>query len=974
MKKINKNPNLFFIKKAFTLVEILIAISILTILSLVAYNSYDNFINSSNNSRIRADLDTLNLALKNYSNINNNLPDPQWNKNYFDYESNYSHSSSWAFWVYGQATKTLLDSKYIDFVPRDPRLDIYYSYWKALWKNEFEVAWVLKKDWDYISLVKWNYKWDTWPINLIRSYDGPEFVYNGSKLEFPYNPEQKVLIAKIRKLTWTVEINGKSYNNLSDIEKIDLLEWTKIKTWTNSWDSVEIYFSDWSVSVLEANSELTLTNMKYKEKNSLFTNIKIFLKSWKLWTKATKLSKESEFQVYTNDAITAVRWTIFWVENDWTNIKVKLVEWKIQVKKNTSWFFPELSWTMSSTGIIEVSEWQNPKWIKLWTRPSSENISSEDEKILKSFWRITKNNRVELVSYSRHKNIFEIKLKDLSQANYIKISTWTTENYNLDNFRQWNLIVLNNENLNWSLNSWDLKIKLCKDSRCNESTTPLTIKNLDKVDYSLEWSDMVAYEPFWKNTLGDWEIKWDEEELDEIYLSWSNLNTSYWGILKKWHIIEYWTGFITFSWSNEDDRWATYKYNNVWVIKNFLNDIYDSNIDYKVELKLIWNREASYELLFGNDSNQYLFYTSNPEEYYKKYPSWYDNSDGSRQTNNKGDTFFDWEKWNNYNEQHSASLKNDGYFYNDKNPHEEKGWWQYIYKFNKDRINTFKKTISFNLKEEFWDSEFTKNILKNLDFIGFYVNKTYPWTNDQTSVTLSDFKITKVKRNSSIKSSDFELVAYAPYNKVGDLNLYDSGSQDYGSTSSDWILNWTEWAIWTEEICDENLSDTWSSFCQIWDVKGVFIDGNDDIKDSLKYEFTWDKALNSWSWFVIEMSVRGEDLKGWLKYLFQFEKWLNTNIAYGNLSFWSWSTIIKINLTSLSNLNDNEFYKVESICKKWKWILQIVNENGAVLNSVKWDLNSCNGIEYSNLNIWSTNLSFNQWDWVIDYLKIYKNK
>jgi hypothetical protein len=58
-------------------------------------------------------------------------------------------------------------------------------------------------------------------------------------------------------------------------------------------------------------SELVLANMKFIEENNLFTSIKIALNVGTLWTKASKLSEKSEFEVYTTDAVAAVRGTIF---------------------------------------------------------------------------------------------------------------------------------------------------------------------------------------------------------------------------------------------------------------------------------------------------------------------------------------------------------------------------------------------------------------------------------------------------------------------------------------------------------------------------------------------------------------------------------------------------------------------------------------------------------------------------------------
>ena len=51
--------------------------------------------------------------------------------------------------------------------------------------------------------------------------------------------------------------------------------------------------------------------MKFVEDNNLYTSIKIALNIGSLWTKASKMSDKSEFEVYTADALAAVRGTIF---------------------------------------------------------------------------------------------------------------------------------------------------------------------------------------------------------------------------------------------------------------------------------------------------------------------------------------------------------------------------------------------------------------------------------------------------------------------------------------------------------------------------------------------------------------------------------------------------------------------------------------------------------------------------------------
>jgi hypothetical protein len=84
---------------------------------------------------------------------------PDWNTNYFNIDTSYSHSSSGAFWIYWSITEDTLPKKYLDVLPLDPRTNSYYAYWKTLEnvddlvKNQFEIASVLNIDLEYQAKV-----------------------------------------------------------------------------------------------------------------------------------------------------------------------------------------------------------------------------------------------------------------------------------------------------------------------------------------------------------------------------------------------------------------------------------------------------------------------------------------------------------------------------------------------------------------------------------------------------------------------------------------------------------------------------------------------------------------------------------------------------------------------------------------------------------------------------------------------------
>jgi hypothetical protein len=458
--------------------------------------------------------------------------------------------------------------------------------------------------------------------------------------------------------------------------------------------------------------------------------------------------------------------------------------------------------------------------------------------------------------------------------------------------------------------------------------------------------------------LGDWELKEEGLELESITLTWSKWEDVETG--NDSNIISSWNNFVTMIWGNIDSRWGVYKYGEVDEIETFFDDVDNEEIDYKVTLFLSWaNLEEQwnifYELLFWDNNNNWLVYTANSKKYYHDCP-----------ITKVEEHYFDWVKWENV----TNSSINLNY---DRIPMEfdREDWWRYIYRFYKPQIknNNWITKLEFYLKEEFWNIDFTKEILKELSDIRFYINKTFPnKNNNKTSVTISNFKITKVKKSlSTIKSSDFELVAYAPYNQVGDLNLYNSGSNIYWSLSSTWILNWTNWTEKSREICDEKTSDQAKGFCQIWWIKWVFIKQPDD---SLSYSWV---VLNSWSWFVIEMSVRWEDLmRNDLTFYYLFDSNDNKLFLYNlkwnlYLKSFDWIDTKKIEI-KINSLEKNKFYKIIAWVKNNKMFLVIPALNYKKIEKYIW-------WNRDTLYIWVNNDGWTkkeQWNSIIDYIKIYK--
>lgn len=394
-----KNENIIYsYKNAFTFVELVVSIWIILLVSTIAYISYSGSLEKKDNTKVSSDLATIDNALKSYLIENKTLPNPSGNNSFYKIDGSYSHGNEAdTYWVSGFFGEQIIPKKYFSSLPLDPRTGYYYAYARTINNNYYEIAWIEKKDNNYKAIVSGNYpvKW-TELFDLVKEYNWPEFVGDNSTEHFPYNPEEKILTASIYDYSGSVTVIHNNQNiNWTWILNIPLVTGDKIIATQNS--TASIYFSDGSKSSLgdsSKTSELVLANMEYKEKNNLFTKVKLLLNVWTIWTSASKMGSNSDFEVYSNDTVAAVRWTVFWVTvspSSWTNVVV--VKWDVEVSKITDTSInqdqlisdlksnTEISYTpITSPSSVVTSSWhiivtstELPKWLQIinWWIPSS---------------------------------------------------------------------------------------------------------------------------------------------------------------------------------------------------------------------------------------------------------------------------------------------------------------------------------------------------------------------------------------------------------------------------------------------------------------------------------------------------------------------------------------------------------------------------------------------------------------------------
>lgn len=369
--------------KAFSLVELLVVITIMAIILAIWISINDWYKEKTYNTKVVTDLATIDNSLVRYKQENTFIPSPKWNIKYFTNEWMYAHDEIEAFWYNWFITEDTIPKKYIIVLPRDPRSQQYYAYWKTINSSFYEIAWVVSHNQIYESVVKWNYDSKNSVYNLIREYNWPDFVFDKSKDSFPYNPDEMILTARISDFTWSLTINNTITDRKTILDK-QLVSWDNIKL--SAWSIATIYYSDWSTSYLWDwinPLDMTLSVMKYKKKDNLATRIRIALNFWRIFTNASKMWSESNFDIYTVDTEASVRWTIFELKRlQWaTKTRIEVIKWSIILNWINVPSFEEL------LKILEKDNDINPKYPILWL--SSDIVSVEmvdwiQQSILKS--------------------------------------------------------------------------------------------------------------------------------------------------------------------------------------------------------------------------------------------------------------------------------------------------------------------------------------------------------------------------------------------------------------------------------------------------------------------------------------------------------------------------------------------------------------------------------------------------------------
>ncbi len=388
-------------RSGFSLVELLVVIVIIGILSVVSYVAINKAGSKAKNEKMLNDLIMISSALEDYKRDHEDkypIPTPddkkgKPNQNIICYymDATYAHScdpNDGAVFTQGMMDNKVLSKRYLRQVPLDPRTNSRYVYGVTNDGQYYQIAGIYEDGDDFTARVIGNLAKGFELPSIIRAFDKADFVIDkGSNLPYSSNPTE--ITGTLDNISGSGKItvnaaNGSTYTTDNKVKNGFVVK-NKDTIITEGTRSVDIYFSDGSITHLDVGSNLYLKDLKVDKNDGsgTVTRILIKLNVGKIWNKVVRLSEKSEFNVETTTAIAGVRGTEFGVsvpKKDGDPFDVTVLAGKVDIYKDAATIGTTIN-TVSGT----ITSPQLAKFTSKGATMNTSNASLSD--IVKNYYK-----------------------------------------------------------------------------------------------------------------------------------------------------------------------------------------------------------------------------------------------------------------------------------------------------------------------------------------------------------------------------------------------------------------------------------------------------------------------------------------------------------------------------------------------------------------------------------------------------------
>lgn len=302
--------NSLICKRAFSFIELIIAMLVLTVLWIISLISYFSYVSIVRDSSKLVELDNIESSLFAYNMISWLYPEPSNGVNI-----TYSWAIVWTQWTFWFTVSNII---WYSKGTIDPYTGNEYTYSVKNSRNEFSLAWVLEEHWSFLSrynaywitnaeeiwkktwfaVVKWNYNWevisislnsvtnilalpsiistDLSSLDLLNILDNNRLVYNNytnlpaSYYGSIYNLSSNINLASNNLIvySWSISDLKNSYNQVLLLKDIYLSY-----SWSILWNTIPVS----KLNKIDLFSENPSNNIKAYAYNFIYYKLKYLL-------------------------------------------------------------------------------------------------------------------------------------------------------------------------------------------------------------------------------------------------------------------------------------------------------------------------------------------------------------------------------------------------------------------------------------------------------------------------------------------------------------------------------------------------------------------------------------------------------------------------------------------------------------------------------------------------------------------------